>query len=97
MNLEPLSDRILVKQVEKEEEAIQGGIIIPDANREKPLEGRVVAVGPGRILDNGTLLPMTLKYGELVLFGKYSGTEVVLDDKTYLILREEEVLGRMVK
>ena len=97
MRLEPLQDRILVKQVEKEEETISGGIILPDVNKEKPLEGRVVAVGPGKVLGNGALLPMTLKYGELVAFGKYSGTEVVLNDKTYLILREEEVLGRIVE
>ena len=92
MNMRPLHDRVLIKRIE-EQESIRGGIIIPDSAKEKPQEGEVVAVGNGKILEDGTVLPLELKAGNRVLFGKYSGTEIKLEDEEYLILREEEVLG----
>lgn len=91
-NLRPLHDRILVKRIE-EKEQVRGGIIIPDTAKEKPQEGEVVAVGNGKVLDNGTRLEMAVKAGDRVLFGKYSGTEVKVDGEDYLIMREDEVLG----
>jgi chaperonin GroES len=90
--LRPLQDRVLVKRIE-EKEQIRGGIIIPDTAKEKPQEGEVVAVGQGKVLDNGTRLEMALKPGDRILFGKYSGTEVKIDGDEYLIMREDEVLG----
>lgn len=92
MTLKPLHDRVLVKRVE-EKEQIRGGIIIPDTAKEKPQEGEVVAVGQGKVLDNGTRVEMALKAGDRVLFGKYSGSEVKLDGEEFLIMREDEVLG----
>lgn len=92
MTLRPLHDRILVKRVE-EKEQIRGGIIIPDTAKEKPQEGEVIAVGQGKVLDNGTKVEMAVKAGDRVLFGKYSGSEVKLDGQEYLIMREDEVLG----
>jgi len=92
MNMRPLHDRVLIKRIE-EQESIRGGIIIPDSAKEKPQEGEVVAVGNGKRLEDGTILPLELQAGDRVLFGKYSGTEIKLDDEEYLILREEEVLG----
>ncbi|MFB3896435.1 MAG: co-chaperone GroES [bacterium] len=92
MKLKPLGDRILVKRVE-EEETKRGGIIIPDTAKEKPQQGEVVAVGPGRVDDSGKKIPMDLKKGDRILFGKYSGNEVKLGDEEYLIMREEDVLG----
>jgi len=92
MRLKPLGDRILVKRIE-EEEVKKGGIIIPDTAKEKPIEGEVVAVGPGRILDNGQRQPMEVKEGNKILFGKYSGTEVKIEGEEYLIMREDDVLG----
>jgi chaperonin GroES len=88
----PLHDRVLVKRIE-EGEQIRGGIIIPDTAKEKPQEGEVVAVGQGKVMDNGTRLEMALKPGDRILFGKYSGTEVKMDGEDYLIMREDEVLG----
>ena len=88
----PLQDRILVKRLE-EKEIKKGGIIIPDTAKEKPQEGEVIAVGPGKVTDDGTLQPMSVKVGDKILFGKYSGSEVKLDDEEYLIMREEDVLG----
>lgn len=92
ITLKPLHDRILVKRIE-EREQIRGGIIIPDTAKEKPQEGEIVAVGQGKVLDNGTKLEMAVKPGDRVLFGKYSGTEVKLDGEEFLIMREDEVLG----
>ncbi len=92
MTLRPLHDRILVKRVE-EKEQVRGGIIIPDTAKEKPQEGEVIAVGQGKVLDNGTKVEMAVKAGDRVLFGKYSGSEVKLDGQEYLIMREDEVLG----
>jgi chaperonin GroES len=93
MKLKPLHDRILVKRVETEEEETRGGIVIPDTAKEKPQEGEVVAVGDGKVLDSGQKVAMSVKAGDRILFGKYAGTEVKLDDEEYLILREDEVLG----
>src|ERR1044071_2013094 len=90
--LRPLHDRVLVKRVE-EKEQVRGGIIIPDTAKEKPQEGEVIAVGQGKVLDNGTRLEMALKAGDRILFGKYSGTEVKIDGDDFLIMREDEVLG----
>lgn len=92
MSIKPLQDRILIRRVESEEE-FRGGIVIPDTAKEKPQEGEIVAVGDGKVLDNGQRQPMAVKVGDRVLFGKYSGTEVTLDDEEYLIMREDEVLG----
>jgi chaperonin GroES len=88
----PLQDRILVKRLE-EKEVKKGGIIIPDTAKEKPQEAEVIAVGPGKVTDDGTRQPMGVKVGDKILFGKYSGSEVKLDDEEYLIMREEDVLG----
>jgi chaperonin GroES len=90
--LRPLHDRILVKRVE-EEEVRRGGIIIPDTAKEKPQEGKVIAVGTGKVTEEGKKLPLDVKAGDRILFGKYSGSEVKIDDEEYLILREEDVLG----
>jgi len=92
MRLRPLHDRILVKRVDPEAE-VKGGIIIPDTAKEKPQEGIVVAVGNGKIRDNGTRAEMTVREGDRILFGKYSGSEVKLDGEEYLIMREEDVLA----
>src|ERR1035438_3437178 len=92
MKIRPLHDRILIKRVE-EREAIRGGIIIPDSAKEKPQEGEVIAVGNGKLLENGTRVPLDVKAGDKILFGKYSGSEIKLDGEEYLILREDEVLG----
>jgi chaperonin GroES len=92
VNIRPLHDRILARRVE-EREQVRGGIIIPDTAKEKPLEAEVMAVGKGRILEDGKTIPLDVKVGDRVLIGKYSGTEVKLDDVEYIILREEEVLG----
>jgi chaperonin GroES len=92
MKVRPLYDRILVKRV-AEEETTKGGIIIPDSAKEKPIEGKVVAVGNGKYLENGELRPVSVKKGERILFGKYSGTEIKIEGEEHLILREDEVLG----
>jgi chaperonin GroES len=92
MAIRPLHDRILVQRV-KEEETTKGGIIIPDTAKEKPIEAKVVAVGTGRILDSGEVRPLAVKTGDLVLFGKYGGTEVKIDGEEHLILREDDILG----
>jgi chaperonin GroES len=91
MKIRPLQDRVIVKRV-KEEEKTKGGIIIPDTAKEKPIEGTVVAVGHGKVLDDGTVRKVDLKEGERILFGKYSGTEVKLDGEEHLILREDDIL-----
>jgi chaperonin GroES len=92
MNVRPLHDRVLIKRIE-EQETIRGGIIIPDTAKEKPQEGEVVAAGSGKRLEDGKVIPLEVKAGDRVLFGKYSGTEIKLEDQEYLILREDEILG----
>jgi chaperonin GroES len=91
MKIRPLHDRILIKRQE-EKETRKGGIIIPDSAKEKPQEGKVIAVGNGKVNDEGKKIPLDVKTGDRILFGKYSGSEVTLDDVEYLILREEDVL-----
>jgi chaperonin GroES len=90
--LRPLHDRILIKRTE-EEEVRRGGIIIPDTAKEKPQEGKVIAVGTGKVTEDGKKIPLDVKAGDRILFGKYSGSEVKIDDEEYLILKEEDVLG----
>jgi chaperonin GroES len=92
MKVKPLNDRVLVRRMEAEEK-VKGGIIIPDTAKEKPLEGKVVAVGSGRLDDNGKRIPLEVKVGDRVLVGKYAGQEVKIDDIEHVILREEEILG----
>jgi len=92
MNLRPLHDRILVRRLDAAEQA-KGGIIIPDTAKEKPQEGVVMAVGNGKVLENGTRLEMSVKAGEHILFGKYTGAEVKIDGEELLVLREDEVLA----
>jgi chaperonin GroES len=92
MKLKPLQDRILVKRVE-EEEKTKGGIIIPDTAKEKPAEGKVVAVGNGKLSDDGNRIPLEIKEGDRVLFGKYAGTDVKIEGEEFLIMREDDVLG----
>jgi chaperonin GroES len=91
MKIRPLHDRILVRR-EEEKEVKKGGIIIPDTAKEKPQEGKVIAVGNGKVSEDGKKIPLDVKAGDKILFGKYSGSEVKLDDEEYLILREEDVL-----
>ena len=91
VKIKPLGDRIIVKPIERE--TMKGGIIIPDTAKEKPMEGEVLAVGSGKLDDKGARIPMGVKPGDRVLYGKYSGTEVKLDDETYLIIHQDEVLG----
>ena len=92
MNIRPLQDRILIKRLD-EEEQVKGGIIIPDTAKEKPQEAEVVAVGPGKLDDNGKRAPMDVKVGDKVLVGKYSGSDIKIDGEDYVILREDEVLA----
>lgn len=92
MNVRPLHDRVIVKRIE-EKETIKGGIIIPDSAKEKPMEGEVIAAGPGKVLDDGKRAAMDVKAGDRILFGKYSGTEIKIDDKEYIIMREDEILA----
>ncbi len=94
MKVRPLHDRLLVRRLEEKETA-KGGIIIPDTAREKPMEGRVMAVGNGKILDNGTKVALDVKVGDRILFGKYSGTEIKIDGEEVLVVREDEVLAIM--
>ena len=92
MTVRPLHDRLLIKRIE-EKETVKGGIIIPDTAKEKPQEGEVIAVGNGKKTEEGKIVPLDVKAGDQILFGKYSGTEIKLDEQEYLILREDEVLG----
>jgi len=92
MKIRPLQDRILIQRVE-EEETTKGGIIIPDTAKEKPQEGRVIAVGNGKVLEDGKTQPLDVKKGDRILFSKYAGTEVNLDGEEHLIIREDDVLG----
>jgi chaperonin GroES len=93
MKVKPLHDRILLKRIEAKEEQKRGGIIIPDTAKEKPMEGKVIAVGSGRVHKDGKRTPLDVKVGDKVLFGKYAGTEIKIDDVEHIIVREEEVLG----
>ena len=95
MKIRPLQDRIIVKRL-NEEEKTKGGIIIPDSAKEKPLEGKVVAVGKGKVLDDGKVREPEVKQGDRILFGKYSGTEIKIEGEDHLILREDDVLGIIV-
>jgi chaperonin GroES len=92
MGIRPLHDRVLVQRV-KEEEKTKGGIIIPDTAKEKPIEGKVMAVGNGKLLEDGSVRKLEVKKGDRILFGKYSGTEVKIDGEEHLILREDDILG----
>ncbi len=92
MKVKPLFDRVLVKRIEAEEK-VKGGIIIPDTAKEKPMEGKIIAVGSGRRDDDGKKVPMEVKAGDRILFGKYAGTEIKIDDEEHVILREDEILG----
>lgn len=96
MKMKPLFDRVLVTRVE-EENKTKGGIIIPDTAKEKPLEGKVIAVGQGKVSDDGRTTPLAVKAGDRVLFGKYSGTEIKIDGEDHLILREDDILGIIEK
>jgi len=92
MKVRPLGDRVLVKPLEVEEKK-KGGIIIPDTAKEKPQEGKVIAVGKGKITEEGKVLPLDVKVGDKILFGKYSGNEIKIDDEDYLIVKEEDILA----
>lgn len=94
--IKPLADRVIVKPAEAEEKT-KGGIILPDTAKEKPIEGTIVAVGPGKVADDGKKAEMTLKVGDVVLYGKYSGTEVTVDGVEYLIMRESDIFGIVSK
>lgn len=94
MKIRPLGDRILVKRIEEEDKS-KGGIIIPDSAKEKPQEGKVVAVGKGKMLDDGKMVALEIKAGDRILFGKYSGTDVKIEGEEHLIMREDDVLGIM--
>jgi chaperonin GroES len=96
MKARPLHDRVLLKRIE-EKETVKGGIIIPDTAKEKPMEGEVIAAGPGRMMEDGKRSPMDVKAGDRVLFGKYAGTEIKIDDEDYVIMREEEILAVLTK
>ena len=92
MKIRPLHDRVIVQRLE-EEEKTKGGIIIPDTAKEKPQEGKVIAVGPGKVLENGTKTTMDVKVGDKILFGKYSGTEIKIEGEEFLMMREDDILG----
>jgi len=92
MKVRPLHDRVIVQRI-KEEETTKGGIIIPDTAKEKPSEGKVIAVGNGKLLENGTLKPLDVKKGDKVLFGKYAGTEIKIDGEEHLIMREDDIIA----
>jgi len=96
MKIRPLQDRIIVKRMEGEEKT-KGGIIIPDSAKEKPMEGKVIAVGPGKLNEKGTRVAPEVKAGDIVLFGKYAGTEIKIDNDEHLILREDDILGIIQK
>jgi chaperonin GroES len=96
MNIRPLHDRVLVKRIEEQESKV-GGIIIPDTAKEKPQQGEVIAVGNGKMLDSGERVPLDVKPGDRILFGKYSGSEIKIEGEEYLIAREDEILGVFTK
>ena len=92
MKIRPLQDRVVIKRME-EERTSAGGIVIPDTAAEKPIRGKVISVGPGKVLDNGQKRPIDVKTGDIVLFGKYSGTEVKINNEEYLVIREDDIMG----
>jgi chaperonin GroES len=94
MKLVPLDDRVVLQRLEAEEKT-QGGIVLPDTAKEKPQKGKVIAVGPGRLLDDGTRAAMEVKVGDTVLFGKYAGSEITLDREEYVIMKESDLLARL--
>ena len=94
MKFRPLHDRILVKRIEEEQQT-RGGIVIPDSAKEKPVEGEIISIGTGKVDEKGKVLPLDVKAGDRILFGKYSGTEIKIDGQDYLIMREDDVLGIM--
>ena len=94
--LEPLADRLVVKPIEREE-VTKGGIVLPDTAKERPQEGKVIAVGPGRKSEDGKLIPMDVKVGDIVIYAKYGGTEIKIDDEELIILRESDILAKKVK
>jgi chaperonin GroES len=96
MKVRPLHDRVLLKRLEQKE-MVKGGIIIPDTAKEKPMEGEVIAVGPGKMMDDGKRAAMDVNAGDRVLFGKYAGSEIKIDDQEYVIMREEEILAVLGK
>jgi chaperonin GroES len=96
MKIRPLQDRVIVKRIE-EQEKTKGGIIIPETAKEKPMEGKVIAVGKGKVLEDGKIHPLDVKAGDRVLFGKYAGTEVKIDGEEHLIMREDDILGVIEK
>jgi len=96
MKIKPLQDRVIVKRVE-EEETTKGGIIIPDSAKEKPQEGEIIAVGPGKVADDGKKISLDIKTGDRVLFSKYAGTEIKIEDEEHLIMREDDILGIIEK
>ena len=96
MKIRPLGDRLLVKRIEEEDRS-KGGIIIPDSAKEKPQEGKVVAVGKGKMLEDGKMVPLEVKNGDRILFGKYAGTDVKIEGEEHLIMREDDVLGIIEK
>jgi chaperonin GroES len=96
MKIRPLQDRVIVRRIE-EAEKTKGGIIIPDTAKEKPMEGKVIAVGKGKVLEDGKIHPLDVKAGDRVLFGKYAGTEVKIDGEEHLIMREDDILGVIEK
>ena len=93
MKIRPLQDRVIVRRVEEQIEKSKGGIIIPDTAKEKPQQGKVIAVGKGKLNDDGKIVPLDVKVGDRILFGKYSGSEIKLDGEEHLIMREEDILG----
>lgn len=97
MKIRPLGDRVLVKRLEESEETTSGGIIIPDTAKEKPMRGSIVAVGTGKLQDDGTRTALEVKDGDHVLFGKYAGTDVKIDNEEYLIMREDDILAVIEK
>lgn len=92
MNIRPLHDRVVIERLE-EERTSAGGIVIPDTATEKPQRGKVVAIGPGKMLDNGNIIPLGVKEGDEVLFGKYSGTEVKISNQDFIVMREDDIMG----
>ncbi len=96
IKLEPLADRLVVKPIEREE-VTKGGIVLPDTAKEKPQEGEVLAVGPGRLSEDGKRIPMDIKVGDIVLYAKYGGTDIKIDDEELMILRESDILAKKAK
>jgi chaperonin GroES len=93
MKIRPLQDRVIVKRLEQEDEKTKGGLIIPDTAKEKPQQGKIVAVGKGKVNDDGTINPLDVKVGDKILFGKYAGSEIKIEGEEHLIMREEDILG----